>query len=227
MKKHIFYNPIMLAVLAFLFISLVLHLLSLQFGWRLESWDRIVAATTISSYFFAGSSLSRFMIEREEKSLNSYEKYSKKYGDLLYLTEICYKLNSLDVPQDLIEESESIKQEYAKQKKTSTHYISILKNVNYLVNALVALSFLIVISYESIYSKIIEHLDVYTILAFFIALLIEYASEKIENNSLEHEKDITMRIDNLYIRQKELLNRTITHFNDTQEGQYGQDEDAE
>lgn len=217
----------MLAVLAFLFISLVLHLLSLQFGWRLESWDRIVAATTISSYFFAGSSLSRFMIEREEKSLNSYEKYSKKYGDLLYLTEICYKLNSLDVPQDLIEESESIKQEYAKQKKTSTHYISILKNVNYLVNALVALSFLIVISYESIYSKIIEHLDVYTILAFFIALLIEYASEKIENNSLEHEKDITMRIDNLYIRQKELLNRTITHFNDTQEGQYGQDEDAE
>ena len=65
-------NPLMIAYIIFLVICCFIHIIKLMFGFDFEIWDKIVVATTASSYFFSFASLHKNQIQLHNNMINYY-----------------------------------------------------------------------------------------------------------------------------------------------------------
>lgn len=230
MKKHYYLNPLMLAFTVFVFVSFIVHLLSQKYNWNIDGWDKIVAATTIATFWFTGASLSRTMINAQEQMMKRIESDKKRFNEISYLQEKTATILGYHAETEY-EKVVSIRDKYIsqfnKRINKAKRYIKVERAMDFVLISCGFLSFFLVIAYESFNSRIIANQDILTMATFLSFLVSELLSESLTNTMVQTEEKHNLEFDQLLEDQKKTLDRAINIVSYNQEEENGQDEDAE
>ena len=169
-------NAIKIAYILFLIICAIYHIIADVFQLEFETWERIVCAATIASYFFSGASARKTIFSITEKVKNALEdsnrelimikkereQFPEKYTDSKYPNEY---LN------DIIEKNEK-----TLQKLTKKDYWT------FLLNVMGFLAFFCIFAFTGVYQIFAKSQEFFTLLAFIIILVAETYEEYFMSN---------------------------------------------
>ncbi len=177
-------KPLMLAYILFLIVSLIYHAISSIFGFEFLAWDRILVATTIASYAFSCSSASKFFIKIDTNTLDFAKKHLElskqlKCKEQESIVEKEKKKAILESGQQVIDCTIDIILKTEKDIKKRVKQAFWCDVIGYLM-------FFCIITISPIYVFLASGEEIFTLIAFVLILLIEYAEStyviKIENS---------------------------------------------
>lgn len=160
-------QPLMLAYIIFLIISIIYYCFSKLIGYSFEAWENIVAAATIASYYFTFASgcllhkrINHFHIQYLHKSITYIEEIEKDPSTI----------NNLELVALAKEEKRNINNEIT--KKTKATIATTVSTFSYQV--LGFLSFFCVLTINPLSEFIKTFQDVFTLAAFALLMVLEY-----------------------------------------------------
>lgn len=199
-------NPLMIAYIIFLVICCFIHIIKLIFGFDFEIWDKIVVATTASSYFFSFASLHKNQIHFHNNMINYYNGIiptASKENSLFQKLLDNYKNN-----EQLTEDIKLIENEYTplieyinKVIEEEKEDIKMEEKTVFRFNVAGFLAFFCAIAFDLVFSILKSNEGIVTICAFIMVLIadysLEYFSSKGKFKIEELEKDIERNIQKL------------------------------
>ncbi len=190
-------NSLMLAYIIFLVISWVLHLLSISFEFfDFSAWNRIVIATTISTYFFTLASgeesiknfmeftyaetekISKRTIRSLEETIDSTNEAPEKDENILAKME--------EELKNLIKSRASAKSRIEKETKNSNKKIFCLYTIGFIV-------FFVIACFDNVHFFFVNLQDTCTMGAFILMLATDYLSD-IKKKKFTEETDLMNEI---------------------------------
>ena len=165
-------KPLLLAYIIFLIVALIYHIVADAIDLQFAMWERIVLAATISSYFFAMSSLLKFFKKRD----STYLELLGQYFDLakeLKKTEADV-IADCETKEKLLKNGESIVDETLTIISSLKSKIRKDDTASFVFDVLGYLVFFCILSLTPIFKFFYPVQEFYTLLAFIIILTTEY-----------------------------------------------------
>ena len=175
-------SSIMLAYIIFLTISLVIHLLSRGIdSLEFSAWNRIIIATTVSTYFFTIASghecEKRLAIDIYNEDIKVNEKISQQLEEVLSQRAEDKEDNVCPVPEleNALKETIALK---TKLKRNLEEKIESLDSRIFMVNVMGFATFFVIACFDKIYSFFENAQDGLTMTAFILIFLTDYVAER-------------------------------------------------
>ena len=222
----------MAGYLSFIVITIIIHLLSLFFKFSFSEWDRIVAATTISTYFFSFANCANTIMTQSKNRYEEYDMMISRATDYSFFAARYESIITADLNEEIQKRTKTVIDGLAhlskndkKLYKNSKFWYQILSTIGFI-------SFMLSLSISVVAQTLNSSLGLYSMLAFFVMFFSDYLAvmvDKEHNKSKEAVNDILSEIVttekfvfdfNLNLKLKELDKTTL-------EAENGQDEDAE
>lgn len=188
-------KPMMLAYIIFLGVCIVYHLVASICNLEFFSWNRIILAATIASYFFSLSSLDKMIIKQEKSNAETF------CEELVVLKRIYAKEKKLaegkkDEPEMLRQIENAIEED---KKKIEDGHKTLIKSEKaaFREDVLGFLAFFCIISFEGIYKFFTPFQDLCTLGALLMMITMEYIEstkllyyEELKKKALESTKEL-------------------------------------
>lgn len=197
MKESTPHNPIMLAYMIFIFFCVIWHFVCRMTGSNFEMWNKIIIAVTVASYFFSLNSINRRIVKiNEETKQLLYEQ-----RDLLKGMIEDISTNEAILTEDLKEIQSKLPNKLdACEKELKKSISSLLKRKKFVlfIDVIGYLVFFMILGINGFSRLFVNITDTVTLLAFLIALLVDYMENIFDARSEEH-------INNIKCGQRDLL----------------------
>ncbi len=199
-------NPLMIAYIIFLVICCFIYIMKCILDFEFEIWDKIVVATTASSYFFSFASLHKNQIQLHNNMINYYNGIIPTASEENSLFQKLFDTyeNNEQLTEDvkLIENKYTPLTEYiCKAIEEEKEEIKIEEKWVFRFNVTGFLMFFCVIAFNFVFSFLKSHQDIITICAFIMVLVADYSLDYFSNKgklAIDNlEKDIKNNIKKL------------------------------
>ena len=167
-------KPLMLAYILFIFICIVYHIVCQITGWNFDTWNKIIIAVTVASYFFSVNSLNKMRLKKDEeiKALlseefilfNRFKKKLIKEEDAPILERVIDLIENLEISIALS----------VKAINRSAIKVFVFDVLGYLV-------FFLIMGIDGLSELFFDSTDLITLVAFMVVLLVDY----LENTTIE------------------------------------------
>ena len=199
-------QPLLIAYIAFLVLSVIYSSLSKVLGFEFPAWERIVVAATIASYAFSIAYWPKFL----SKTKQTYNNILKEYLELaknLHETEKKCLVESPD-KEALLTDGKGILQKTTNLIKRNEESISKNEKIIFWCCFFGYYLFFCILSFDSVFNFFAPVQDIWTLLAFIIILVVDFIESLCEKQIEEtHNTLITNTKD------------TIKNLEDKQNGQ--------
>lgn len=169
-------NPLMLAYIIFLGASIIYYFISEIYNLEYEIWSKIIIAATTASYYFAISSMTKSTLDIELFNIDFTEER------IILLKEQLDLLNCLENVENKIMKTEKFLNKVIKTKKRFEKSINGTKRYVFSVETGGFIAFLFPIGFSPVYDFLKQHQDVYTLVAFFTIMAVDYFNPLIKEN---------------------------------------------
>ena len=188
-------KPIMFAYIIFLCFCAVHYWLSTIYEFEFENWERIIAAVTISSYFFSSNSLTKTKIVAKKEVLRESEErrelLNKQMKVLLKLSD---SKNETSHAECFLNKNNDFILKIEKQIERE-------ENIVFIIDVIGFFMFFCILTFNEVYYLFEPYQGICTLLAFIIVLLVEgvepIAIANIKNACVALNDCITKELDEL------------------------------
>lgn len=198
-------NPLMLAYIIFLIISLIYYAVAYIFKYEYRTWDSIIVAATIASYAFSLSSISKCLLKQNQQYnelLNQYLSLSKKQHKIE-----AESLSEGKTREYLLQNGKEIINNTIKLISYTDKEVRKNEKISFWLDVSGYLVFFCIICFDTLCNAFYPIQDIFTLLAFIIILIVEYI-----------EKVITTKYEEIFKILIKETQDTIQHLEDENNG---------
>ena len=184
--------PLMVAYIAFLIICGTYYVISNIYNFEFSLWKKIVAAATISSYFFSISSLMKYRL-KEGLTIKETLTRDKILMERIRTEEATIMPDS-NQKKEILKDSENIIAECLKSIETLNEKLPKQEKAANAYDIIAYLLFFCILTFEPLYNFFEKGLDFYTLLAFIILMITQYNEDKY---SAQNEETLHFAVNNM------------------------------
>lgn len=166
-------NPLMLAYIIFLFICTIYYIICEVFKLEFNTWEHLVVAVTISSYFFTLSTAPRNHATFQKKHIDFLNK-----NIALLTTVLEYEKETPTEKPFSAEDKKDIEKEIEDcraNKKQSKKFLKTCNILSFSLEVIGYLTFFCICTFDFIYKHLFDLQELLTVFAFLIILIIDYS----------------------------------------------------
>lgn len=162
-----------IAYIIFLILCMVTYMIAQLLGLEFESWNKIICAVTIASYFFTVASSLKTITNQNtlliDYTNDSIKSICKMREDIEPLTEKNNVISVEKLDQFVIEDVEAVN----RLNKRNAKYNALIV----IFNVAGFLAFFCIMTFKCCFSFFENSLDIYTLIAFFLVLLSDFVED--------------------------------------------------
>ena len=204
-------QSLMIAYILFLFVSCFIYIFQLKNNRKLDAWERIVVAVTISSYFFSFSSMFNVIWSHNHASIEFFEDNIKNTKEYIKRIDRIIDIESEQKMLDALLEVKTDNKRFIDNNKKTCKKLSAvnywMEKLGNIIEIAGFFAFFLIAIYDNLFSISPTFLSGITVLAFATMIGTNWVSNYYgcrlatlrENNNTNHQL-LLSKLDNLYYK---------------------------
>lgn len=153
-------------------LCIIYRIISNSLNYDFPAWERIIAAATIASFFFSISSYHKYdnklkdkfalLIKENNEILSNYEKQAERYPSV-------YEKGG-ELYNEIVAQKKINQANLAKAIRSGCK----AKKISFILDVVGYIAFFCILSFDMIFSRVLEIQDICTLGAFLTVVIIEY-----------------------------------------------------